>query len=159
VAASEADALAGTEIDLTTQGTGTHTLDVYLLLFESSGVSFIDNNGFQAFATGYPVAGYNELIAYTATIPNVVATLPYAGDPLSNGWATIPWGIRIPQDYDQSDTDLTLGQWLRWGLTEPLSLRVTGCTVLNNGDTIESTVGQFTAGLIGWDLVAQPRTS
>lgn len=158
VAATEADALAGTEIDLTTQGTGTHALDVYLLLFQSSGVSFIDNNSFQEFATGYPTADYNELVAYTATSPNVVATLPYAGDPLTNGWATVSWNIRTPQDYNQGDTDLTKGQWLRWGLTEPLDLRVTGCTVFFNSNDVVSTAGQFTSALIGKTITITTKT-
>ncbi|MDL5055899.1 hypothetical protein [Geitlerinema calcuttense] len=158
VAASVSDATNGIEIDLTTAGTGSHFLQVYVRLNTISGISFLDNGGFQAFATGYPTADYNELIAYTASVPNVVATLPYSGDPLFNGWAVLPFAIRVPQNYDKGDTDLTLGQWLRWGLTEELNLRIVNdITATFNDNEFISTVGQFETNMIRKTAVVQDK--
>lgn len=150
VATSIANANAGTEINLIDAGTGTHTLNVYLQLFTQNGITYIDNNAFQNTASGFPAADYNELVAYTATVPNVVAQLGFIGDPLFAGWQVIPYAIRIPQNYDKSDTELNEGQWLRWGLTENLSLRITNDITMTNGiNDVVSTVSQFRVDLIG----------
>lgn len=150
VAATESDALANIPIPLTDAGTGTHTLQVYLMLYPSTGVSYIDNNSFATFATGYPVADHDELVAYTATIPNVVTTLPYSGDPTTAGWVTIPLDVRMPSAYNKADTDLDKGQWLRWGLTAPLDLRtIDGFILFGTSTFTDFTASVYTTDLIG----------
>ena len=128
-----------------------------LLQTISSGLQqYIDNNGFQSTAVGWPSADFNRLVAYTATGDNVVATLPYEGSPLNEGWAVLPFALKVPTNYDKTDTDLDKGQWLRVGLNGQLDLRVTNCEInVPVPGTIEivSTAGQFTSDLVGLTII------
>lgn len=114
---------------------------------------YIDNGSFQSAEGGWPASDFDALVSYTASGTGAVASLPYAGDPLSQGWNILPFAIRVPQNYDKGDTDLSKGQWLRFGLNKNLDIRVEG--VINpvpNNDTITTTAGQFTAEMVGSDL-------
>lgn len=107
----------------------------------------LDNNSFTSTTSGgWPTGDFNYLVAYTATIPNVIDSLPYSGDPLNPQWATIPFTLKVPQNYDMSATDLESKQWLRWGfsgVTGNLDLKVYPCTVANGNKTVLNTLGLF----------------
>lgn len=108
----------------------------------------LDNNASEASAAGWPTGTFDNLVAYTATIPNIIDELPYSGDPLNPLWATIPFTLKVPQNYDMSLTDLSLGQWLRWGfssITGNLDLHLTDGVTTNGDFTLTSAAGQFSS--------------
>ena len=138
-----------------------NTAGTYKLLYRiTTGIlTYIDNNSVQADAAGYPSYTFNQLVAYTSTIPNVLATIPYAGDPNSPQWASVPFAIRIPQNYNMSDTILAGGQWLRWGYegnpnaNGNLDIEVHDATVTLAVTTVTTTSsGQFRADQVGLDI-------
>lgn len=118
--------------------------------------STLDNGSIEASAAGWPSATFDSLVAYTATIPNVIESLPYSGDPLNPLWATIPFTLKVPQLYDMSATDLADYQWLRWGFssaTGNLDLRMTDGVMTEGDATLTSASGQFTADQVGLTII------
>lgn len=140
---------------------GVQTYDIYrktgatyvLLQQITTGLtSTLDNNSTEDTAVGWPSATFNALVAYTATIPDVIDSLPYSGDPLNPLWATIPFTLKVPASYDMSLTDLTKSQWLRWGfssITGNLDIRLTDGVIVDGDATVTSASGQFTADMVG----------
>lgn len=128
-----------------------NTAGTYVLLFTTSSTQRVyqDNNGFQSSEAGWPSATFDKLVAYTATADNAITQLPYVGDPTFTGWNALSFAIRVPQNYDKSDTDLDLGQWLRFGLTDPLDYRVTGGTATNGGSTFVAPDSIFDSSMDG----------
>lgn len=111
--------------------------------------STLDNNATTGTTSGsWPSGDFTSLVSYNATIPNVLDSLPYSGDPLNPLWATIPLTLKVAQNYDMSTVDLPSKQWLRWGFTTVtgrLDLRVLDCSVSNGGFAVISTAGQFSS--------------
>jgi hypothetical protein len=128
-----------------------NTGGTYRLLKEiTTGITtYIDNNSFVSAAGGYPSTDFSALIAYTSTIPDVLGTIPFAGDPLNPLWATVPFAIKIPQNYNKSDSILADGQWLRWGLTAGLDYSIPGCTATFGSSDILAPSGAAIAALVG----------
>lgn len=124
-----------------------------LLQSVQNGTTYIDNNGFVSSAVGWPSATFSQLTAYTSTSRNIVDQLPYAGDPNSNGWATIPFSLKVPQSYDMSATDLTASYWLRFGflgLDGNMDITVNdGQAVLGDAALTTTSSGQFRADQVG----------
>lgn len=129
----------------------------YKLLFRvvSGQTQYQDNGSFLAdVVTGWPSADFDHLVAYTATNEGALSTVPYSGDPLNPQWATVPFVIRVPQNYDKSDSILADFQWLRFGLfgqnaNGNLDLRVTDGVSDVDETTITSAAAQFSAGNAG----------
>lgn len=108
--------------------------------------STLDNNGFVETVVGYPAATFDRLVAYTATIPDVIDSLPYSGDPNNPFWSTIPFTLKVPQNYNMGATDLTKYQWLRWGFSSiagNLDLRLSDGVTVAGSPVVTSAVGQF----------------
>lgn len=159
-ATSLANAQAGTAIDITSAaGGGTHTINAFKLLerIETGLTSYIDNNSYLTdVVTAYPSADFTNLVAFTATLNNVVANLN--ADGVDDTWDTLPFAIRVPGDYNHSQTDFDRKQWARWNLTGlnggRFDIRVTDGAV-DQGLTALTTTssGQFTAGMVGKTVV------
>ncbi len=140
---------------------GVQTYDIYretggtyvLLQRITTGLtSTLDNGSIADTAGGWPSADFDALVAYTATIPDVIDSLPYSGDPLNPQWATIPFTLKVPQTYDMSLTDLTKSQWLRWGFADlptNLDLRLTDGSITDADPEVTSASAQFTDGTGG----------
>ncbi len=134
------------------------TAGTYVLLqtITTGLTSTLDNGSIEDTAVGWPSADFDQLVAYTATIVNVIDELPYSGDPLNPQWATIPFSLKVPQTYDMSSTDLTDWQWLRWGfssLTGNLDLDIPDGEITDTSTTITTAgSGQFTADMVGLDI-------
>jgi len=163
-APSDADFNAGATVFLSWRNVlqyGVQTYEIYretggtyvLLQTITTGLtSTLDNGSIEDTAIGWPSATFESLVAYTATIPNIIDQLPYSGDPLNPLWATIPFTLKVPQTYDLSTTDRTNYQWLRWGfssLTGSLDLRMTDGFGDLGDNTVTSASGQFTADQVG----------
>ena len=167
-APSDADFNAGARVFLSWKNVltyGVQTYDIYrfrdgayeLLQTVTTGLTqTLDNNSVSASAVGWPSGTFNKLVAYTATIPNVIDQLPYSGDPINPFWATIPFTLKVPQNYDMSTTDLSLGQWLRWGfsgITGNLDLDIPDGIITDTSTTITTaSSGQFRADQVGLDI-------
>lgn len=114
----------------------------------------LDNNSVISTVGGYPSATFTKLTAFTSTQSNVVHDLPYSGDPLSNQWATVVFALRVPQNFDKSDIDITKGLWLRLYLENTrsngnLDLTVDDAEISNLDTTLTSAAAQFTADMVG----------
>lgn len=110
-------------------------------------LEYIDNN-VGTVVGGYPSYTFNELVAFTATQQGAIEALSYSGDPLVNQWATIPFAIRTPFNYDKSDTILSDSYWLRFYITGQnangrLDFQVTDGVATNGSANITSAVAQF----------------
>lgn len=127
------------------------TSGTYVRLFTTSSTQrqYTDNGSFQTSEAGWPAADFDKLVAYTTTADGVIAQLPYLGDPNFTGWNGLSFAMKVPADYDKSDTDLDLGQWLRMGLTEPLDYRVTDGTVTNGANTFVAPESIFDSSMDG----------
>jgi hypothetical protein len=128
-----------------------NTGGTYQLLFETSAgqPQYIDNNSFQSSDVGWPTSDFEKLVAYTASSPNLIRQLGYAGDPQNIGWSTLPFAIKVPQNYDRGDTVTPSGQWVRWGLTGQLDYNVEGCSATQGSATVTNAEGPFHAGMVG----------
>lgn len=109
-----------------------------------------DNGTYLSTVGAYPSATFDALVSYTATLENIVDDLPYVGDPLHPNRATLPFALRVPQDYNVSTTDRAVRQWLRFGFINgsdrfDLNLPCEATTAT----TITSTTGLFTADMVG----------
>lgn len=136
-----------------------NTAGTYRLLYSVTNVNqtnYTDNGSFQETAIGYPSADFDKLVAYTSTAKGIVDQLPYMNDPLNPNWASIPFSIKVPQNYDMSDTVLASGQWLRIGfqgisgnldLEMPDGFTSAGVGTTTTLKTVSS--GQFTATQVG----------
>lgn len=112
-------------------------------------LTYIDNDVGTA-AAGYPSATFDELVAFTATQEGTVQALSYSGDPLVNQWGTIPFAIRVPYNYDKSDTILAYSYWIRFYITGQnangrLDLQVDDGVVTLSDATLTSAAGQFSS--------------
>lgn len=120
-----------------------------------NGTTYIDNNGFQEAAT-IPAGDYDKLIAYTSTNSDIVATLPYQGDPLNPNWAPIPFSLKVPQNFDMGDVNIEDGIWLRFGFQgapDRLDLDIDDGIITDTSTTIETAAsGQFRADMVGLDI-------
>lgn len=120
-------------------------------------LTYIDNNSFESIETGYPTADYDSLVAYTASVSNIISQIPYQGDPLNPVWITIPFALRVPQTFDMGDAVLTSGQWLRWGWTgvsNAFDLRMTDGITVEASDILQTAEsGQFRADQVGLDIL------
>lgn len=116
----------------------------------------LDNNGVFATAAGFPPADFDRLVAYSASIADLLDFIPYSGDPLSPRWGTFPLALKVPQNYDMTQTDLTAYQWLRWGwdgIPGNLDLLIPDGGVIANGDTtLSMSASQFSVDQIGCDV-------
>jgi len=129
----------------------------YKLLFRvvSGQLQYQDNGSFLTdVVAAWPSSTFDHLVAYTATNEGALSSIPYSGDPLNPQWATIPFVIKVPQNYDKSDSILTDYQWLRSGLfgqnaNGNLDMRVTDGISDPDFITITSVAAQFTAGMVG----------
>lgn len=115
-------------------------------------LSYIDNNVVTSTVGGYPAATFDKLVAFTASQQGTLQAMSYSGDNLVNQWGTIPYAIRVPYNYDKSDTDFTKKLWMRYYLTgvesanTRLDLQVTATSTINPSDTvIISTDAQFSS--------------
>jgi len=112
-------------------------------------LSYIDNNVVSATVGGYPAATFDKLVAFTASQQGTLQALSYSGDNLVNQWGTIPYAIRVPYNYDKSDTDFTKKLWMRYYLTGVesangrLDLTVDDGAIFNGDATLTSAAGQF----------------
>lgn len=136
-----------------TPGTG-----VYVLLAKvTTGLtSLIDNGGFVSVVAGYPTGDFDRLISYTATIPDVIDTIPFVGDPLNPVWATLPFAMQVSGAYNMGGTTLARGQWWRVGLrgltTDRLDMDITvectgGSAVVTCADGVFSTTDPDMTGM------------
>ena len=163
-APTDADFGAGTRVILTWKRVlnfGVNSYDVYrntagtyLRLFNVvNSTTYIDNGGFQETVVGYPTADYDKLIAYTSTNSDIVATLPYQGDPLNPNWSPIPFSLKVPQNFDMGDVVLADGVWLRFGFQgapDRLDLDLPDGNIVDGDKTLTTTSsGQFTADQVG----------
>ena len=126
----------------------------YVNLFNVvNGTTYIDNNAFQASAVGYPTADYDKLIAYTSTNSNIVANLPYQGDPLNPNWSPIPFSLKVPQNFDMGDVIIADAFWLRMGFLgapDRLDLDLPDGIITDTDTTLQTaSSGQFTADQVG----------
>lgn len=138
-----------------------NTGGTYLLLesIVTGQLTYIDNNVGTS-AVGYPSADFDELVAFTATQQGTIQSLSYSGDPLVNQWGTIPYAIRVPYNYDKSDTILGFQYWLRFYITGQnangrLDLQVTDGSVELNSADVTSAAGQFSStdpNMVGLDI-------
>lgn len=163
-ATSAANAEAGTAIDITSAaGGGTHTVNAFKILerVETGLNSYIDNGSYlNDVVTAYPSADFEYLVAFTASLNNVVANLN--ADGVDDTWDTLPFALRVPANYDHSLTDFDRKQWVRWNLIGlnggRLDTRVTDGSVLTGDATLTTTSsGQFTAGKVGKTVVITGR--
>lgn len=139
---------------------GVQTYDIYrktgstyvLLQRITTGLtSTLDNGAITSTAVGWPTGDFDRLVAYTASIPNQIDQLPYINDPLNPTWASIPFAMRVPANYDMSTTDLSKGQWWRFGITgsNSLDLRLDDGMGTETSFTVTSAAGQFFADQVG----------
>ena len=117
-------------------------------------LTYIDNNSVVESVGGYPSYDFQSLVAYTATNTGALTTVPYSGDPLNTLWSSIPFAIRVPQNYDKGDSILADGQWLRFGLfgqnaNGQLDLRITDAVILITTTALESVSAQFRSDMVG----------
>lgn len=129
----------------------------FLKLFSvANGTTYIDNGSFLETAFAFPGADFDELVAYTSTDGGIIRDLPYIGDPLATDWATIPFSIKVPQNYDMGDTVFADGQWFRIGfsnLTGNLDIDVHDASIILHDKTLTTaTSGQFTADQVGCSI-------
>lgn len=138
-----------------------NTGGTYLLLesIVTGQLTYIDNNVGTS-AVGYPSADFDELVAFTATQQGTIQSLSYSGDPLVNQWGTIPYAIRVPYNYDKSDTILGFQYWLRFYITGQnangrLDLQVDDGAMTNNDVILTSAAAQFSStdpNMVGLDI-------
>lgn len=171
-APSDADFAAGARVVISWKQVlnfGVLSYDIYrktgatykLLKSVTSGqLTYIDNNSSTA-ASGYPSYDFQRLVAYTSSQPDTMSLVPYSGDPLSPNWPVVTYAIKVPQNYDKSDTILADGQWLRFyftGLTNNRAdLQVTD-GVSNATTTITSAAAQFTSDQVGLTITVSDGT-
>jgi len=163
-APTDADFGAGTRVILTWKKVlnfGVNSYNIYrktgatyVNLFNViNGTTYIDNNAFQASAVGYPTADYDKLIAYTSTNSNIVANLPYQGDPLNPNWSPIPFSLKVPQNFDMGDVIIDDAFWLRMGFLgapDRLDLDLPDGIITDTDTTLQTaSSGQFTADQVG----------
>jgi len=138
-----------------------NTGGTYLLLesIVTGQLTYIDNNVGTS-AVGYPSATFDELVAFTATQQGTIQSLSYSGDPLVTQWGTIPYAIRVPYNYDKSDTILGFQYWLRFYLTGQnangrLDLQMDDGAIDNNDVVLTSAAAQFSStdpNMVGLDI-------
>lgn len=132
------------------------TAGAFDLLFRvvSGQTQYQDNGSITDTVVSYPAATFDHLVAYTATNGGALSVIPYSGDPNNPTWATMPFVIRVPSNYNKGDTVLTDFQWLRFGLfglasNGNLDMRVTDGVADGSFTDITSAAAQFTAGQVG----------